>query len=69
MKQNMSLIDRYVRWTLAVVLIALAGAGVITGVWMWVAGILALIFLVTGWVQFCPLYYPFGITTLKKTGK
>lgn len=66
MKQNVSLIDRYVRWSLAVVLIALIGSGIITGTAMWVAGVLAAIFLITGWLQFCPLYFFTGITTLKK---
>ncbi|MDX5321607.1 MAG: DUF2892 domain-containing protein, partial [Bacteroidota bacterium] len=63
MKKNVHLIDRYVRWILAVALLAMSYFGVITGVWMWVAIALAAIFLVTGYVLSCPIYMALGIST------
>lgn len=69
MKKNVHLIDRYVRWILAVVLVILAVTGMIAGVWMWVALAVAAIFLVTGYVQTCPIYMGLGISTLKKEEK
>lgn len=69
MKKNVHLIDRYVRWILAIALIVLSFAGMITGVWMWVALAVAAIFLVTGYAQTCPIYMGLGISTLKKEKK
>lgn len=69
MKKNVHLIDRYVRWILAIALIVLSVSGMITGVWMWVALGVAAIFLVTGYVQTCPIYMGLGISTLIKEKK
>jgi len=69
MKKNVHLIDRYVRWILAVALIVLSATGMIAGVWMWVALAVAAIFLVTGYAQTCPIYMGLGISTLKKEKK
>ncbi|MBI1221981.1 MAG: DUF2892 domain-containing protein [Bacteroidetes bacterium] len=69
MKKNVHLIDRYVRWILAIVLIALGMMDIITGVWTWVAYAGAAILLVTGYAQVCPIYMGLGISTLKKKGK
>ena len=66
MKTNMGLVDRIVRAALAVVVLILYLAGQITGVAAVVLGILAVVFLATSVVAFCPLYVPLGISTKKK---
>jgi hypothetical protein len=66
-KKNMGSIDKIVRVLLAIVFAILIVLGIVQGVLAWVLGILGVIFLVTSLVNRCPLYYPFGISTLKKT--
>lgn len=66
MKKNMGLIDRAIRVVLAVVVIVLYLAGMITGAAAVILGVIALIFLATSAVGFCPLYLPLGINTDKK---
>ncbi|NNE67978.1 MAG: DUF2892 domain-containing protein [Pyrinomonadaceae bacterium] len=63
MKANMGNADRIVRTLLAVLVGVLYFTGVISG---WVAiilGAVAVIFLLTSLVSFCPLYAPFKIST------
>ena len=69
MKKNMGTIDRVVRVILAVVVVVLYSAGMISGTAAIILGILAVIFLLTSMVGFCPLYAPFGISTMKKESK
>ena len=69
MKKNMGTIDRVVRVILAVVVVVLYFAGMISGTAAVILGILAVIFLLTSMVGFCPLYAPFGISTMKKESK
>lgn len=66
MKTNMGQVDRIVRIVLALVVAILYFTGQIGGVAAVVLGILALVFLVTSALSFCPLYLPFGISTKKK---
>lgn len=66
MKKNMGTIDRIVRVTLAILVGVLYLTGVITGGTAIILGIIALIFVVTGFVGFCPLYVPLKIKTTKK---
>lgn len=66
MKTNMGLVDRVVRAALAVLVLVLYLAGQISGVAAVILGILAVVFLATSAVAFCPLYLPFGISTKKK---
>jgi hypothetical protein len=66
MKKNMGTIDRVLRTILAVVVAVLYFAGSITGTAAVILGILAVIFLLTSITGFCPLYVPFGISTMKK---
>ncbi len=68
MKANMGLIDRVVRISLAVVVAILFFTGQITGVAAIVLGVLAVVFVLTSAISFCPLYLPFGISTRKKEG-
>jgi hypothetical protein len=63
MKQNMSSLDRNVRWIVAVVIAALYFTGTISGTLGIVLLAAAAIFVVTGLVKICPLYSIFGIST------
>ncbi len=65
MKKNMGVVDRIIRTILAVVVIVLFATKQITGVVAIILGILAIIFLLTSAVGFCPLYLPFKISTKK----
>ena len=66
MKKNMGTIDRIIRVSIAVIIAILYFTNVITGTWAIVLGIVAVVFLVTSLIGFCPLYLPFGISTRKK---
>lgn len=69
MKKNMGTVDRIIRIILAIVVAVLYFTGQITGIAAIILGILALIFVVTSAIGFCPLYVPFKISTIKKEGK
>ncbi|HOT46345.1 MAG TPA: DUF2892 domain-containing protein [Spirochaetota bacterium] len=66
MKKNMGSIDRIARVILAVIVGVLYATGQITGIAAIVLGIIALIFVVTSAIGFCPLYVPFKLSTIKK---
>ena len=67
MKKNMGTIDRVIRILLAIVVIVLYSSGSITGVAAIILGILALVFILTSLMGFCPLYVPLKISTIKKS--
>ena len=67
MIKNMGSADRIVRTVAAVVLLILLLTGTISGVLGTILGILAIVFLATSAVGFCPLYAPFKISTKKQT--
>lgn len=68
-KQNVGILDRIVRVALGIVLLP-AGIFWLVGLQGSVPGLLiaglGVIGLVTGFTGFCPLYVPFGISTLEK---
>jgi len=66
MQSNMGVIDRIIRVVLAVVVGIFILTGQLSGVAAIVLGILAVVFLLTSAVAFCPLYVPFHISTKKK---
>ena len=66
MKKNMGTIDRSIRTILAIVVAILYFTSNISGITAIVLGIIAIIFLITSFVGFCPLYTLLGISTLKK---
>jgi Protein of unknown function (DUF2892) len=66
MKANMGTLDRVVRTVIALVIAALYYTGKISGTLAIVLGAFAVIFLLTSFVRFCPLYAPLGISTLKE---
>ena len=67
MKTNMGIIDRVIRIVIALVFIGLYFANVVTGTLAIVLLVLAGVFTLTALVGFCPLYWPFGLSTAKKT--
>ncbi|MCX8123340.1 MAG: DUF2892 domain-containing protein [Spirochaetes bacterium] len=66
MKKNMGTVDRLVRTIIAIAIIVLYFTGQITGTAAIILGILAVVFLLTSAVSFCPLYVPLKINTTKK---
>jgi len=66
MTKNMGTLDRTLRIIVAVILIALAATGSITGTWAIVAYVVAAVFILTSLVKFCPAYLPLGINTCSK---
>jgi small-conductance mechanosensitive channel len=66
MKINMGGLDRILRLVLAIVVAVLFFTKQITGTAAIVLGVIAVIFVLTGLVGFCPLYVPLGISTKKK---
>jgi hypothetical protein len=66
MKKNMGSADRIIRVIIAAIFIALYFTGKITGTLGIVLIILSLVFVLTSLISFCPLYLPFGLSTLRK---
>jgi hypothetical protein len=66
MKRNMGNADRLIRLIVAAIINVLYFAGFLTGALAGVLLILAGIFVITSVVSFCPLYLPFGLSTLRK---
>ena len=65
----MGTIDRIIRVILAVVVVVLYFTGQITGIAAIILGVVALIFVVTSAIGFCPLYVPLKLSTVKKAEK
>lgn len=65
MKKNMGSIDRVIRILIAIVIGILYFTGQISGTLAIVLGIIAIIFILTSLISFCPLYTFFGINTCK----
>lgn len=63
MKRNMGTADRVLRTIAALVIGTLWWTGTISGVFGVGLAILAVVFLVTSAVSFCPLYRPLGLST------
>lgn len=66
MTKNMSTTDRIVRFVVALAVAILYFTGVISGTLAIILGILAVVFLATSLVGFCPLYATFKLSTIKK---
>lgn len=67
MTKNVGTVDRIVRFVLAVAIAILYFTGVISGTLAIILGVLALVFLATSIIGFCPLYAPFKLSTVKKS--
>ena len=62
----MGTIDRTIRCLLALTVVILYFTGAISGVAAAILGVFALIFVVTSFIGFCPLYVPFKLSTRKQ---
>jgi hypothetical protein len=62
----MGTVDRVIRLLLAAAVAVLYFTGVLSGLVAIILGILAVIFVITSFIGFCPLYVPFRIKTCKK---
>ena len=63
MQKNMGMLDKTLRLIAAIIVISLAGTGVLTGTAASIAYAIAGVFLVTSLVSFCPLYRLIGLRT------
>ncbi len=63
MKKNMGSIDRGIRIAIAITVGILYYADIISGTLAIVLGIFSIIFLLTSFIGYCPLYKPLGIKT------
>jgi uncharacterized membrane protein len=66
MKANLAVLDRILRLVLVAAIAVLYFVGVLPTVAAIILGVLALVFLVTSIVGWCPLYALLGISTKKK---
>ncbi len=68
MKKNMGGADRIIRLIVAVAIAVLYFTGTVSGTVGIVLLALAVIFALTSFVSFCPLYAPFGLSTCSRKG-
>ena len=68
MTRNMGTTDRVVRTLIAVAIAVLYFTGRINGTVAIVLGLVAIAFLVTSFVGWCPSYVPFGLSTRRSSG-
>lgn len=66
MTKNMGTADRVVRILIALAIAVLYFTGTISGTLAIVLGIVAIAFLLTSLVGWCPSYLPFGLSTRKR---
>lgn len=67
MAKNMGPADRIIRTLAAVVFAVLIFSKAVSGTLAVILGIVAVVFLLTSAVGFCPLYVPLKISTRKKS--
>jgi hypothetical protein len=65
MKKNMGKVDRLIRTLAALAIGILLFKGTISGVLGTILAVVAIAFLVTSIINWCPAYLPFGISTRK----
>ncbi|HMW39017.1 MAG: DUF2892 domain-containing protein [Saprospiraceae bacterium] len=66
MTKNMGFVDKLIRLAAAVLIAILFYANVISGTLAIILGIVAILFVLTSLLGFCPAYFPFGFSTKKK---
>ncbi len=66
MKPNMGTTDKIIRIVIAALVAVLYFTNVISGTVGIILLVLAVVFVLTSLISFCPLYLPFGINTGKK---
>lgn len=65
MKKNMGTADRIIRLIAAIAVGVLYGLNLISGTVAIVLGVVAVAFLATSLIGWCPLYLPLGLSTCK----
>lgn len=66
MKKNMGAVDKNIRILMALVIAIMYFTNIISGTTAIILGILAIVFALTAFMSFCPLYLLLGINTGKK---
>jgi hypothetical protein len=66
MKNNMGAADRIIRFVLAVLVLILYLTGTISGTLAIILGIIAIVFVITSFIGFCPAYVLLKLSTKKK---
>ena len=66
MKKNMGIVDRAIRILVTIVIVILYFTNQINGTLAIILEVLAIIFVATSFLSFCPMYLPFGISSRKK---
>jgi hypothetical protein len=66
MKKNMGSTDKIIRTLIALVIAVLYFTETMNGTTALILLAFAIIFLITSFISFCPLYVPFGFSTSKK---
>lgn len=66
MKKNMGVADRIIRVLIAIAFVAMYATETVTGTMGIVLLVLAVVFVLTSLISYCPLYAPFGLSTCKK---
>jgi hypothetical protein len=66
MKKNVGTIDKVIRILIAVVVAILFFTHVISGILGIILLAVGVILLLTTIISFCPIYWPFGLSTSKK---
>lgn len=67
MKKNMGSTDRVIRTLVALAIGVLIVGGPLNGTLAVILGLLAVVFLATSAMGFCPLYASFKISTMKRS--
>ncbi len=66
MKKNLGVIDKVIRALIAIAIAILFFMNAISGILAIVLLIVAIVLVLTVIFSFCPIYWPFGISTGKK---
>jgi len=66
MKKNMGKIEKAVRLVVAMIFVILNLTQITSGIFSFALLIFAIIFAITSYISFCPLYLAFRINTLEK---
>jgi len=69
MKKNVGNIDKIIRFVLAIIFVILIVNETITGIWLWILSVLAIILIVTGIIGWCGIYAALGIKTCSSPKK
>ncbi|MDQ7859068.1 MAG: DUF2892 domain-containing protein [Armatimonadota bacterium] len=66
LNKNMGTLDRAIRLVIAALIAVLYLTGNLSGLAAIILGVVAVAFVVTSVIGFCPTYLPFGLSTRKK---